>query len=164
MKHLLCALFLFGTCAAHAASEQHLQAAVEFLEVCDVRSSMDQGFKVGLAPTIESLKKMGLPEQGVKELQDAAMQFYAENFKWDDIKNQLAAMYCEDFSEAELKELSAFYRTPLGKKAIQKMPTMMQRGSEWGTERVAGKSDELQKKLQPILMKYQNQLKPPSTP
>ncbi len=164
MKRLLCSLFLLGSFAVHAASEQHLQAAVEFLEVCDVKGSMDQGFKVGLAPTIESLKKIGLPEAGVKELQDAAMQFYAENFKWDEIKTQLATIYCEDFSESELKELSAFYSTPIGKKAIQKIPIMMQRGSEWGSERVAGKSDQLQKKLQPILIKYQNQLKPPSTP
>lgn len=41
---------------------------------------------------------------------------------YDSIKDYLAAMYAETFTEQELEELSAFYRTPVGRKSIKTMP------------------------------------------
>lgn len=37
----------------------------------------------------------------------------------------LVALYTDAFSEAELKELLAFYQTPVGRKVLEQMPQLM---------------------------------------
>jgi uncharacterized protein len=50
------------------------------------------------------------------------------------IKMAFAKTYVEEFTEYELKEFIKFYRTPIGKKALQKLPVVMQKGWERGSE------------------------------
>ena len=65
-----------------------------------------------------------------------------------------AAIYARNFSVDELRELTAFYRSPLGQKVQQKLPTVMQEsmamGARFGQEisREAGEQmiNELRKR------------------
>ena len=50
------------------------------------------------------------------------------------MKMAFAKTYVEEFTEYELKEFIKFYRTPIGKKALQKLPAVMQKGWERGSE------------------------------
>jgi hypothetical protein len=49
----------------------------------------------------------------------------------------------QSFNEAEARELTAFYRTPLGRKASHEMPLLLQRGAEVGSARVQEHMPEL---------------------
>ena len=42
---------------------------------------------------------------------------------WDKLKPELVKIYTTNFTEPELKDLIAFYESPLGKKVLEKMPT-----------------------------------------
>ena len=46
---------------------------------------------------------------------------------WDAMQPELTKMYTETFTEPELKEMAKFYGSPVGQKALEKMPEMMQR-------------------------------------
>jgi uncharacterized protein len=52
----------------------------------------------------------------------------------------MVALYHKYFSHAEIKQLLAFYQTPIGKKTAQLLPTMTQEGfaigNRWGQERL----------------------------
>lgn len=50
------------------------------------------------------------------------------------IRTAFAKLYVEEFTEYELKEFIKFYRTPVGKKALQKLPAVTQKGWEIGSE------------------------------
>ncbi|MET0907219.1 MAG: DUF2059 domain-containing protein, partial [Tardiphaga sp.] len=40
----------------------------------------------------------------------------------NEISEQMAKIYASDFTEAELKDLAAFYKSPLGQKLLQMEP------------------------------------------
>jgi hypothetical protein len=45
-------------------------------------------------------------------------------------------LYAESFTQAELREIVAFYRSPAGRKTLEVMPVLMQQGLEAAIERV----------------------------
>lgn len=50
------------------------------------------------------------------------------------IRTAFAKLYMEEFTEYELKEFIKFYETPVGKKALQKLPVVTQKGWEIGSQ------------------------------
>ena len=49
---------------------------------------------------------------------------------WDKLKPDMVKLYTTNFSEPELKELVAFYQSPLGKKVLEKMPQLTQQSAQ----------------------------------
>lgn len=64
----------------------------------------------------------------------------------DDIYEKFAQVYMENFTEAEIDQILAFYNTPVGEKMVAITPELTRKGmaigQQWGQE------------LQPIMMKY----------
>jgi uncharacterized protein len=70
-----------------------------------------------------------------------------ESYK--DLENQISEVYKKHFTSAEIKQLIAFYESPIGQKLVEKQPLVLtdsyQIGSEWGRklgEKVALKIQE----------------------
>ncbi|MBM7059665.1 DUF2059 domain-containing protein [Pseudomonas sp. UL073] len=49
---------------------------------------------------------------------------------WDKIKPDMVKLYTGAFTEQELKDLLAFYDSPLGKKMLEKMPGLTQQSAQ----------------------------------
>lgn len=49
-------------------------------------------------------------------------------FDWDAIGPQMVELYARTFTEDELRDMVAFYKTPSGRKSLEKMPLLMQEG------------------------------------
>ena len=49
---------------------------------------------------------------------------------WDKLKPDMIKLYTDNFSEQELKDLVAFYQSPLGKKVLEKMPVVTQKSAQ----------------------------------
>lgn len=64
-----------------------------------------------------------------------------------ELYTKMAEIYMEEFSHSEIKELLAFYATPIGKKLADKTGELSQKGM------IAGQSWGM--KLQGIIQKYQ---------
>lgn len=94
---------------------EHLAAAVEFLTV----SGATRGFE-DLIPQYLDRVRVGYvsrrPEIG-QIINDASFSLIPEFVKRrDDLNASLATLYAAKFSIEELKQLAAFYKTPLGQK------------------------------------------------
>ena len=71
-----------------------------------------------------------------------------------DVIEMTAPLYAEKFSVAEMKEIGAFYKTPIGQKMLKTQPEIMQRsmqmgmvwGQKLGVEVEAEARDELKKR------------------
>jgi len=79
--------------------------------------------------------------------QDVIRAWYQMVFAAGDLELEVAKLYMSAFSEEELQGLITFYKTPLGQKAIETFPVLMQQGSELGVRRAQEHAPELQAML-----------------
>jgi hypothetical protein len=91
-------------------------------------------------------KMMEIQMQQLPGMQHAKAQldkFFAKYLSWAALKEDYITLYMQTFSEPEVRELIAFYKTPTGSKAVQQMPLLFQRGAEIGSARVRQHMPEL---------------------
>jgi hypothetical protein len=62
----------------------------------------------------------------------------------EEFKVDVAAIYAEVFNEDELKQIIAFYQSPLGAKLLERMPQLMQKSMQVTQDRVKTMMPEVQ--------------------
>jgi len=64
-----------------------------------------------------------------------------------DMGQEFVRLYTASFTEDELKQVIAFYKTPVGQKALQKMPELMQQGMAYGQQEAQAHLPELREAI-----------------
>ncbi len=107
--------------ASHAAdAERFLQLARADKLAVPVYAQVQQMFAQRFAETGASQDK-----QAVLETYQAKANTELDRaVGWDKLKPDMVKLYTSNFTEQELKELISFYQSPLGKKVMEKMPTL----------------------------------------
>lgn len=137
---LALALFLaVGTAAADEAS--HRRAAERLLDAVGTQTTMESAIDLMMQAQLRSTPQLAPFEGIVRTFLDRYVSFAS-------MKDELVSLYVADFTEAELDELAAFYRTPTGAKAIARIPVLMSRGSQIGERRVRANQAELVRMIQ----------------
>ncbi len=80
-------------------------------------------------------------------LRKVMLEFFDKYMGWDGIKDDLAKIYAQNFTAQELKDLTKFYETPLGKKSAKLLPELGAQGAALGQKRVQENIGELQKMI-----------------
>ena len=132
MKKNLFALFLilagFQTQAQENSDLQ--QKAIQLIKM-----TSGQQFDVMLDPIVKMV-----PEENREAFKEEVV------VSLESLYEQMAKIYTEEFTEAEIDKILAFYHTPVGEKMREITPELTRKGMEvgqqWGQE------------LQPIMMKY----------
>lgn len=70
-----------------------------------------------------------------------------------EISNQIALLYAERFTEQELKDLLAFYKSPLGKKLIAQQPVVVDSSLKFAQDWANKLSEEVVSKMRVELKK-----------
>jgi uncharacterized protein len=128
---ILCALAMPALAQAPAKqpSPEHVALARAVLDFTGARSSFD-GVLVKLLsdarnqivrtrPTLQADVETALLDIGAK-LKNSD----------EELVNQIAAVYAQKFTEAELKDIAAFYQSPAGKKLVAEMPSVLTKSYE----------------------------------
>jgi hypothetical protein len=92
---------------------------------------------------------------------DLLREYLAEQMRWQDLEPEFVRLYCEMFTEAELKEMIAFNRTPLGQKIIRVTPELMRRAMSVGETRVQANMPAFQKRIEERVAKLKAEGKIP---
>ncbi len=134
MKKAISCLFLIFIGMQSQAQESDLnQKAIELIKM-----TSGQQFEIMLDPVIKMV-----PEENRTAFKEEVIA------SLESLYGELAAVYTEEFTEAELDKILAFYNTPVGEKMRAITPQLTKKGMEigqqWGQE------------LQPIMMKYMQQ-------
>ena len=79
---------------------------------------------------------------------DAVKTFITKYLHWPSLKEDVITLYAQEFTEAELKQLTAFYRTPVGHKSLAAMPKLAMAGTQLGITRLQAHREELQRMLE----------------
>ncbi|MCO5936850.1 DUF2059 domain-containing protein [Mucilaginibacter sp. RB4R14] len=144
-KFLIIALLICGAVKAQtlAITPSHLKAAEDVL----LASGAGKQLKENMSAMVTQASA-NVPEDKKPKFIEIMNTFMGKYMNWDLIKDQMAALYVQEFTEKELKDLATFYRSPLGTKLNQKQPALFQKGAAIGQQAVQSHQAELQQMMQ----------------
>src|SRR6516164_3585560 len=132
---IICSILLFSTCVAPAQtpSPEAMNVArslVTTLGLSDQYKALLPVILLGLKPTLTQER----PE--MERAFDAALPKMAEAYApfYTAMVDAAAAVYANNFTADELKELEAFYSRPAGKKLLERSPAMAQQTAQVGQD------------------------------
>jgi hypothetical protein len=144
-QYLVLALGLCLAAAPRTASAQTptatptpgaTKAATELMQVMHADKTLHDQISAAFDVQIQNNPAM-VPYRG-------AMQQFADKYlTWDAIGPQLTTAYAQVFTESELKDLVAFYKTPTGQKLASQMATLAAKGQAIGLAVVQQHQGEL---------------------
>ncbi len=134
------ALYLIGSgpAAAQTATAPTQDALAAARELVQVARATDQ-LKLILPSIIQALKPavvQGRPE--VEKDFDAFAPALLDNMsaRLPEFAAEIVLIYARNFTPEEMRQMTTFYRTPVGQKLLEKLPTVtqesMRAGQAWG--------------------------------
>ena len=132
---------LSAASAQPAKGAQPSPQAIALAKELIVLKGGNQMFGAVVPGAIESTRDLFLPTNPnlSKELAEVTGKLKQEySGKSDELMNEVAKVYATHFTEQELKEAVAFYKTPLGKKLLAEEPVAIEAGlkraREWAND------------------------------
>lgn len=120
MRKLILAFALLLVSAMPAMAQEptaeELAAAVEVLRASQAREAFIRGFELGMAE--------GAGEELSAEMRNVIREVMLEEFDWDEMEPEYARMYADLYTLDELRQLAAFYGTPLGQRMAATAPEL----------------------------------------
>ncbi|HSU14806.1 DUF2059 domain-containing protein [Longimicrobium sp.] len=110
---------------AHAQdpSPARMRAAAEVLEA----GQLQRGYERTLDLMIEQQKQTN---PAIAQYEQQMRDFFRKYISWAQIEPEFVRLYAETYTEDELRQLAAFYRTPLGRRLMETQPELAARSSE----------------------------------
>jgi uncharacterized protein len=126
--------------AARVVTPASLRAAEELLRLM----SVEEVIRVSVTSAFDSQ----IEQQPLMAPFRATMQAWVDkHLTWAELGTKLARVYAEQFTEEELKQLIAFYQTPVGRKVAAAAPTLARRGAEVGAQVADAHKAELEQMI-----------------
>lgn len=131
LSRLAAAAALACSClwAATATAQQPTPGAVAAARDMIATKGGMAMFDTVIPGVVETVKNSFIPTnpQLSGELNEVAAMLRKEyDPKRSEMQNEIARVFAQHFTEKELKELTAFYKTPLGQKLVKEEPTAIQ--------------------------------------
>ena len=160
MKRLSVVIFIaaIGLLVKPVLADETSQRALaaKLVDMTNGKDSMRAGIETIINNVIENMHSHGLPEAGVDEIRAAFGKWYDAEINFDDVRPKMVEIYVRDFSEDDLKQIVAFYESPVGQKTIKNMPNVMRQTAMIAQEYTKEKIPSLNAQLTPILVKYRD--------
>jgi hypothetical protein len=150
MKRIAIALVLASLSIAHAAD---LPLAEQVVEASGLKTSLENSFVQSMEAATQQLKATG-GEELAKAAMDVVRKFFTENIKWEDMRPVYGKAYAEQFSDAELKDLLAFYQSPVGKKLADKNTVLSSQASKTMSEKMKNQMPALQAEVMKVVREH----------
>jgi len=125
----LCAAMLLACSGAQALADasSHAADAERFL----LLARADK-LAVPVYAQVRQMFAQRFAESGAPQSKQALLETYQAKANaaleqavgWDKLKPDMVKLYTSHFSEAEMRDLLAFYQSPLGQKVLDKMPML----------------------------------------
>ena len=119
------------------------RSLVNTMKLADQYKALLPAILLGLKPALTQDR----PE--IEQDYDAMMPMIADAFTpyYTSMVDGIATVYANNFTAAELREIEAFYRQPVGQKMLEKMPAISQQALAVGQEIGRKAADDLRQRL-----------------
>lgn len=131
----------FSYAQAPQENGSHFKAAEDLMMAMDLPKTLDAAI-----PQMVEMQVKGNPMLAGK--QEAFTAFMLKHSSWKVLGKEYIKIYMDEFSETDLKELAAFYRTDLGKKLAAKQNALSMKASQLGQNAVQANMNELMQIMQ----------------
>lgn len=135
-KIIAIVIVLLFTISIQASEERDTKVVYELFET----AKMSKVYQQTIEKTLEAQIQQH-PE--IAPLKDTMNKFFDKYMGWESIKKDIAKIYMKNFTDDELKELIAFYKTPIGQKTAALVPIIATEGANIGEQRVEEHKAEL---------------------
>ena len=147
-------LLLLMPCAFAAPVAAQEAAIDEMFRVMKMETQMTGGFEAML-PVVENMSaKLALNMEQEEELKEIFRTWFNEDFDKQKLVGEIKEIYTKSFSEEEIKEITRFYKTPVGKKFLELSPALMKEGARLGMLEGQQKQGKLRERIYPFLEKH----------
>jgi uncharacterized protein len=116
--------------------ETHRRAVYGLFDVMRLKTALESALDTSLRTQIEANPKL-------RPLEPVMRRFMQKYLSIEGIRDPLARLYMDRFSELEIVQLTAFYRTPLGQRTTTELPKLLEEGGKIGMRLVQDHMDEL---------------------
>jgi len=145
MRILLCSCLItvalgLSPVVALGDAQSHRKAAENLLIVMEVDKSLPQIVAQVVEHQVQQNPQLA-PQREVLQ------RFLTTYVNWENVKEETITAYTHEFTEPELKQLTEFYKTPLGKKANEKLPKLAVIAGQSGLKQAQAHQKELQQML-----------------
>src|SRR5215472_2736465 len=138
---LMTVAFLFSPCVVLGDEQSHRKAAENLLIVMEVDKSLPK-----IAEQVVETQLQQNPQLAPQR--DVLQRFLNKYLNWESVKEDTITAYAQEFTEQELKKLTEFYKTPVGKKASEKMPRLAFISGQIGLRQAQAHQTELRQMIE----------------
>lgn len=133
----VCLVTAVARAAEPSPAGSHYKAAEKMLTLMDMETVLRRSID-------EMLKAQIAQNPGIAPFETVMRRFLMKHMSWESLKADTIQIYMTEFTEKELDAMNQFYQTEVGRKMVEKMPTLMGKGAEIGARRVQENMPELQ--------------------
>ena len=138
VRLLLAALVYIAPGLSLADADSHRAAVEQLFKLTHMEQRVNESVDNVLLIQLQQSPQLEPHRQALDD-------FLQKHIGWNSMKEAIAAMYMEAFTETELNEMNAFYITPTGQRVINDVPPLVQRRNQLAMQRMQDNIGELQK-------------------
>lgn len=119
--------------SAMADEGSHRALAEELVSIMNVQKSIERVFERVKQTQVAQLRKLQVSEEESEIVERGAAkltEIIEKELNWGKVRVKYISIYQETFTEGELRGIVEFYRTPLGRKFVDKTPELMRQSME----------------------------------
>lgn len=150
---LVCAAPLAAWSQDAKPASSHRAATEELLRLMGVEKSSVEAAQAYFDVMVQQNEQMA-------DFKDVLMKWVQNTLSWDKMGPRMTDLYMQTFTEAEIRELTAFYKTPVGQKTLQQMPTLLQEGMKIGADLAKEHQGELEEAIKARQKELSEMLEP----
>ena len=143
---------------ANADEVTHRVAVEEFLLLTNVDKTLKSILEQMEKMMEKQFVQMGAPEElrpVLNRYTSKMFKVFEEELGWAKVKNKYIDIYVKTYTEGEIRAISEFYKSPAGKKFIEKMPQLLQESMAISQKNMP----VIMKKIQKISKEMANEIK-----
>lgn len=158
MRKIMIAMLLFVSFGSFAAPEHDNKDLKELLNIMDMSSMVNAMYSQMEVMFQGMARDMGVSgeEQPIFDRYFSKMTaVMREEMSWEKMEPEVVRIYSTTFTEKEISDMLAFYKTESGQSVLKKLPIVMQQSMQFSQASVRAVmpkiqkiSEELQKELQ----------------
>ena len=138
---LLTLALVYHPSVSRGNEQSHRKAAENLLLVMEVDKNLSK-----LAEQVAEAQLQQNPQ--LAPHRDIMQRFLYKYLNWESVKEDTITAYTQEFTEPELKRLTEFYKTPVGKKASEKMPKLVFLSGQIGLQKAQANQAELRQMIE----------------
>jgi uncharacterized protein len=134
------ALGLARPARAQEPTPARMAAAEQLVASIDMESSYKR--------TMDSMIQAQIRQNPmIAQFEPTMRAFFDRYLSWQQVRPDMLRVYALTYTEDEMRQLMAFYQTPLGKRLLETMPEVAARSSELTQRRLMEHMPELQQQI-----------------